>query len=87
MYFKPAFSLLIACSLYINSFAQIEKTMRGVPCNYDTCVTIDLDNYRQIRQQFINRDSLITSLKKQIILMGTQEMFYDSIKNTLQQQI
>lgn len=87
MSYKPALFLLIASFLYIDSFSQVGKTWRGIPCSYDTCITMELSNYRQVRQQFISRDSLINSLKKQISIMGSQEVYFDSLINNFQYQI
>ena len=87
MLFRTGIYLLIACCLLTEGYAQIRKTVRGVPCSYDTCISIDINNYRQIRQQFINRDSLITSLKQQITIMDDQGVFYDSLMRNMNEQL
>lgn len=87
MLFRLNLFLLIACCLSISGYSQIEKTAKGIPCSYDTCISIEINNYRQIRQQFINRDSLITSLKQQMYLLENQEIYYDSLLGTVQDQI
>lgn len=85
--FKAVLLALTAFCLHIDGSAQIIKTVRGVPCSYDTCVSINLSNYRQIRQQFINRDSLITSLKRQIEVMDMRGVKYDSLVHNLHEQV
>lgn len=87
MSFKLNLFLLIACCLSISGYSQIEKSLKGIPCSYDTCISIEISNYRQIRQQFINRDSLITSLKQQMYLLENQGVYYDSLLGNVQDQI
>jgi hypothetical protein len=87
MLFKLSLCLLIACCLSTNGYSQIEKTVKGVPCSYDTCISIEISNYRHVRQQFINRDSLITSLKQQIYIMENQEIYYDSLTGNFRNQL
>lgn len=84
---KPLWFLLIVLCLSIEGFSQIRKISRGEPCLYDTCIAISLNNYRNIRQQFILRDSLINSLKLQVSLYGKQEVSYDSMMVSMSTQI